>query len=294
MSSDFVRYWQDRLDFIDLHYHANPDAYLRRFNAIEAGSAYQALRGGVLLKSHLGCTSAVAATAQGMGLPVFGSLALNAIAGGVEVRAIQQSLCHYQGNAQCGRLVVDLPTVVTSTHRSKLARTYANAAVERFAQVPCQLGGDGSPFHAGLDALLDFCRDQSVVLTTGHATRAQVEALVDRCVSKGGVRLLLNQPANPMTKMDAPALKALGRHDWLYVEQTALTLLLGYQSEDDFSEVLRDVNNVVYSSDLGQPAQPTPQQWLYQSQQWFRNADLPPARVRDITLSTPLRMLDPA
>jgi hypothetical protein len=293
MSSDFVAYWQERLDFLDVHYHASPDAYKRRFNAIEAGTAYQALRGGVLLKNHLGCTGAVAATAQGMGLPVFGSVALNSIAGGLDVRAIEQSLCFYTGNPHCGRLVVDLPTVVETAHRSKLKRVYANDAVERFAQRPCQLGIEQQPLFSGIDDILDFCKEEDVVLTTGHATRAQVEGLVELCAKKGGVRLLLNQPANPMTKMDAAALKALGEHDWLYVEQTALTYLLGYQSLEDFEEVLGSVANVVYSSDLGQLDKPLPDEWLRQSQAWFEGARLSAERVREITLLNPLRMLSP-
>jgi hypothetical protein len=293
MPSDFVSYWEERLDFLDAHYHANPDAYKRRFNAIEAGMAYQKMRGGVLLKSHLGCTSAVAATAQSMGLPVFGSVALNSIAGGLNLRGIKQSLCYYKGHQHCGRLVVDLPTVVATQHRSKLQRAYANDAVERFAQEPCHLGGEQQTLFAGVEDLLDFCKDESVVLTTGHATRAQVEALVNLCVKKGGVRLLLNQPANPMTKMDAAALKSLGRHDWLYVEQTALTLLLGYQTLEDFEEVLTSVSNVVYSSDLGQIDQLLPEEWRRQSQAWFESGRLSPARVQAITLSHPLRMLSP-
>lgn len=293
MSSDFVSYWQEQLDFLDVHYHAKPDAYKRKFNVIEAGTAYQKMRGGVLLKSHLGCTSAVAATAQSMGLPVFGSVALNSIAGGLDLRGIKQSLCYYKGNTHCGRLVVDLPTVVTTQHRSKLQRVYANDAVERFAQEPCHLGGEQQPLFAGIENLLDFCKEESVVLTTGHATRAQIEALVNLCVKKGGVRLLLNQPANPTAKMDAAALKGLGQHDWLYVEQTALTLLLGYQTMEDFEEVLVSVRNVVYSSDLGQLDQLSPEEWRRQSQIWFEGMRLSPACVQAITLSNPLRMLSP-
>jgi hypothetical protein len=293
MSSDFISYWQERLDFLDVHYHASPDAYKRKFNAIEAGTAYQAIRGGVLLKSHLGCTSAVAATAQSMGLPVFGSVALNSIAGGLDLRSIKQSLCYYNGNAHCGRLVVDLPTVVASQHLSKLQRAYANDAVKRFAQEPCFLGDDQQVLFPCIEEVLDFCNHESVVLTTGHATRAQLEALVNLCVKKGGVRLLLNQPANPMTKIDVTTLKSLGQYDWLYVEQTALTLLLGYQTQQDFDEVLANVHNVVYSSDLGQLDQLSPQQWLNQSQTWFDSAKPSAVRVQAITLLNPLQMLTP-
>lgn len=293
MPNDFVAYWQERLDFLDVHYHANPDLYTRCFNALQAGEAYQTLRGGVLLKSHLGCTAAVAATAQGMGLPVFGSVVLNHLGGGIDLRPVQQSLCYYNSAPHCGRLLVDLPTIVTTSHRSKLKRAYANAAVERYALEPCDLGESGQVLPASVEDLVEFCRDENVVLTSGHATRAQVEALVELCLRKGGVRLLLNQPANPMTGMNAQALKGLGAHDWLYVEQTALTLLLAYQTFEDFAEVLGEVNNVVYSSDLGQVGQLTPVEWRQQSERWFQSMQLPPGRVREVTLTNPLRMLSP-
>lgn len=293
MPSEFESYWHERLDFLDVHYHASPDAYHRKFNAIEAGEAYKKLRGGVLLKSHLGCTAAVAATAQSLHLPVFGSVVLNTIAGGLDVRAIEQSLCYYQGIAQCGRLVVDLPTVVPTTHKSRLARVCANGAVERWAQAPCRIGDDSSVLFDAIDGLLDFCKDSDVVLTTGHATRAQVEALVNRCAKKGGVRLLLNQPANPMTNMDAAALKSLGEHDWLFVEQTALTYLLGYQTEEDFHDVLASVANLIYSSDLGQVDKMMPHEWRRHSHSWFEAARLSTARIRQISLFNPLRMLSP-
>lgn len=37
-------------DFIDVHYHVNPDAYVRRHSAIQAGSVYAKHNGWVILK----------------------------------------------------------------------------------------------------------------------------------------------------------------------------------------------------------------------------------------------------
>lgn len=293
MTNNFIAHWQEKLDFLDVHYHANPDVYKRKFNAIQVGNEYQKINGGVVIKSHLGCTCAVASTAQSMGLPVFGSVALNCIAGGLDKRIIKQSLSYYNNNHNCGRLIVDLPTVVTAQHHSKLQRTYSNEAVERFAQNPCDIIDENHNLLPKIERLLDFCKSENVVLTSGHATRKQVEQLVKLSLKKGGVRLLLNQPANPMTKMDAAALKNLGNHDWLYVEQTALTLLLGYQTKEDFDEVLGSVQNVVYSSDLGQLNQMLPDEWRTESKAWFESAGLASARVQEITLLNPLKMLAP-
>ena len=105
--------------------------------------------------------------------------------------------------------------------------------------------------------------------------------------------MMLNQPANPITGMDANALKQLGKYDWLYVEQTALTVLLGYQDLDDFYDVLNNVNNSIYSSDLGQNSQMLPDAWQSQSIEWFNEAGLSPQDIKKLTLIKPLSMIAP-
>ncbi|HSP23809.1 MAG TPA: DUF6282 family protein, partial [Saliniramus sp.] len=265
----------------------------RKLNAIDAGKAYKALRGGVVLKIHLGCTGAVASLCRSLGQPVFGSTSLNGIAGGLNIDGIKRSLCLRSDEPGSARLVVDLPTVVSTAHESKLKRPFANSASAAYAQIVCAIDDEQGRLLPEIDALLDFCKDQPVVLTTGHATRRQTEALIDLCAKKGGVRLLLNQPANPITGLDAAALRALSVHDWLFVEQTALTYLLGYQTREDFLDVLQSVANLVYSSDLGQHDKMAPDAWREASRGWFAEACLAEERAREITLLNPLRMLAP-
>lgn len=289
----FVAHWAAALDFVDVHYHADPDVYKRKMTALDAGRAYRDLRGGVVLKSHLGCTGAAAALARSLGYPVFGSTSLNGIAGGLDVGVVARSLCLRSDGPHEPRLVVDLPTVVPTEHRSKLSRQYANSAAAAFSRKIGAISDEHGRLVPEIDAVLDFCKDHPVVLTTGHATRRQTEALIDLCARKGGIRLLLNQPANPITGLDAAGLRALGRHDWLFVEQTALTYLLGYQTLEDFFEVLQSVANLVFSSDLGQEDAMAPDAFRDASRDWFAQAALDEERVREITLLDPLTMLAP-
>lgn len=83
------------LNFIDIHYHVNPDSYRRRYNSIKAGKIYKDLKGMVVLKNHLGSSVAIAETAYLENLPVLGSLVLNKIAGETWKTIIQQNLCMY-------------------------------------------------------------------------------------------------------------------------------------------------------------------------------------------------------
>lgn len=101
---------------------------------------------------------------------------------------------------------------------------------------------------------------------------------------------MLNQPANPITGFSARELSALGHYSWLYIEQCALRVYLKYQTEEDMYDVLSGVNNVVYSSDLGQPSVA---HWRADSEAWFHNAGLADDKIDAVRRLNPLRMLDP-
>ena len=115
--------------FVDIHYHAGVDLYQRRHTTRVAGQRYAEQQGWVVAKSHLGSTAAQAWEARQDGLPVSGSLTLNMISGGLDVRSIEQST-YQHGQDSPMRLVVYLPTLV-DLHASTLQRT---------------------PFHSRMDA----------------------------------------------------------------------------------------------------------------------------------------------
>ncbi len=292
MNHSFFSRWSPRLRFLDVHYHASPDSYLRRYTALEAGQRYAELKGGVVLKSHLGSVAALATGLQQQGLPVFGSIVLNALAGGFSLESIKQALSQYQFDA-APRLLVHLPTIVRSEHRSALTRTFANKYARENAQQPLSITDGDGKIRSGVQAIIEFARHHNIVISSGHASKGQTLRLIEAVEKAGGCRLMLNQPANPITGFSARELKALGRYSWLYIEQCALTVYLKYQTEEDMYDVLSGVNNVVYSSDLGQPHQPGIGHWLADSETWFRQAGLGQDKVDAVRRLNPLRMLDP-
>ncbi len=290
MAEDFVAYWRSRLSFLDVHYHTRPDAYHRRHGVIKAGECYRDLGGGVVLKNHLGSSVAAAEAARELDLPVFGSVVLNAIAGGPVPRVVAQALAQVQ-TPQSGRLLVHLPTVIRTGHVSKLSRAVSNAFAGREGLEPSVLCNDDGRLTAEVLDLVRWAKDHPVVLSTGHANRDTVYRLIDAAKRHGLPRLMLNQPASPMTGLDAMDLKSLAGETWLYVEQTALTYLLGYQPWNDFAAVLKEVSNVVYSSDLGQTSQIDLAEWRSVSRRWFEAAGLEAGRITAIELEAPLAML---
>jgi hypothetical protein len=277
-------------EFIDIHYHAAPDLYYRRHNAISAGKLYQDINGAVVLKSHLGSTSVQATLAQQEGLPVFPSVALNQFSGGIDYKVVLRALAEYQPQ-YVSRLIVDLPTITCQPHQSKLPRKLAVGNLGKHALVPTALFDEKQRLKSEVIDLIKFARDYPVVLSTGHASKEEVYALIDTCHQHNLPRLLLNQPANPLTNLDAQALAELAKDDLIWIEQTALTYLLGYQQVSDFKEVLASVPKVIYSSDLGQTSQMDIMNWKKQTQQWFEEVKLSQDRRKEICLTNPHQLL---
>ncbi|MEV3859533.1 DUF6282 family protein [Streptomyces sp. NPDC050095] len=280
----------DLARFVDVHYHAGPDAYVRRHTAAAAAGRYAELGGWVVLKNHLGSTAAQAWEARQRGLPVSGSVVLNDIAGGLDTRTVLQSVVQH-GEDSGLRLIVHLPTVTGRTHRSRLARSPGHRLLARDGLRPLTVSDDHGRIRPQVRELLHAARDLPIVLSTGHASGAEVRLLVEEAVRLDVPRLMLNQPASPLTGLTAADLLDLASAEQVYTEQTALTYLLEYQDREDFDAVLARVPRVVYSSDLGQTSQMDVAQWWDQSHQWFRAAELTAERITDITRAAALRML---
>lgn len=266
-------------EFIDVHYHAGPDAFVRRHGVIEAGRRYAALNGWVVLKNHLGCTAAQAWEARQEGLPVSGSVVLNEIAGGIDFRVVQRSLCQH-GDSDA-RLIVHLPTVTGRAHTSRLKRNSAHWILDEHPIKPLTVSHEGRLNAQTLD-VLRMARDYPIVISSGHADAHEVRLLIEAAQQLEVPRLMLNQPANPLTGLDAEALLELARAPMVYTEQTALTYLLGYQGWDDFARVLREVPRALYSSDLGQTSQPDIEQWQVDSLLWFERMGLDRERALQV------------
>lgn len=274
--------------FIDIHYHVNPDAYIRRYSAVQVGKLYAKFNGSVILKNHLGCTAAQAYEARQLGLPVYASVVLNEIAGGISTRVVERSLA-INGETPY-RFIVHLPTVTGRKHTSTLQRATSHPVLSAHPVRPLTVSDESGKLTAATLDILRMARDYPLVISTGHANADEVRHLVDAAV-RFGVRLMLNQPANPMTGLSARDLTEIAQAPQVYIEQTALTYLLGYQSRDDYFQVLSEVPQVIYSSDLGQTSQPDIPEWLQLSRQWFEQSNTTAARQREVVFTTAQQML---
>jgi hypothetical protein len=276
--------------FIDVHYHANPDQYKRRWNAIEAGKIYQSLKGVVVLKSHLGPTSVQATLAQSMGLPVLPSLVLNAIAGGIDYRVIQQALSQYQSSLMAN-MIVHFPTITGRSFQSKLSREVAHPYLKNACETSETLFNSDKKLRKEVIDILKMAHDYPIVLSTGHASQEEIFRLIEACAHHKVPALLLNQPAHPLTGLNAAALSDLVQHEFVWFEQTALTYLLGHQDKEDFSKVLTSIPRVIYSSDLGQTTQMDIPQWFDFSKNTMAELGLSAQRQDELLRINPKKLL---
>lgn len=281
----------DQYSFIDIHYHADPDLYKRRHSVIEAGKIYQRENGAVVLKSHLGATSIQATIAQKEGLPVFPSIVLNKIAGGIHYKPIIKALSEYQPIIP-SKMIVHLPTITGRQHKSSLSREMTHLNLSDELCQPETIFDSHGKLKSNLKDIFKLARDYPIVLSSGHASKEETYALLEACLTFNISSLLLNQPANPLTGLEYNDLIQIVKdNDFAWIEQTALTYLLSYQEKSDFLNVLRDLPRVIYSSDLGQTNQIDIAEWLEISKKWFSELSLSHQRKEKICRTNPWQLL---
>jgi len=277
--------------FIDIHYHADPDLYRRCYSTMQAGRKYQQLNGAVVLKSHLGSTAIQSTIAQQEGLPVFPSIVLNKITDGINYRPIIKALSEYQP-VYPSKMIVHFPTLTGRKYISKLKRKFSN---QRLSHELCKsenIFNANRKFKNKVYDVLKLSKDYPVIISSGHASKDEIYFLLDICEKLNITNLLLNQPANPLTGLTADELLEITiKYPFVWVEQTALTYLLAYQSKHDFYNSLKKLPKLIYSSDLGQPSQIDISQWVKISHNWFSDFCISNQRKEEICLTNPSLLL---
>jgi integrase len=279
-----------KFNFIDIHYHASPDLYERKLTAIAAGEIYHALGGAVVLKSHLGSTSIQATLAQSMGLPVFPSVILNKFAGGIDHHVVLRALADYQSSYPL-KMLVDFPTITGRKFTSKLSRKLMHTTFSTATLAAETIFNEQGQIKSSAVDILKMARDYPIVLSTGHSSKEEIYALIDACYQHNVPGLLINQPAHPLTGLKAAELMELSTHDFLWMEQTLLTYLLGHQDIKDVKENLIHLPKVVYSSDLGQCTQIGVAEWVEYTERLFAELKLTAERRKEVELINPMKLL---
>jgi hypothetical protein len=276
--------------FIDIHFHCSPDIYSRRYSPIEAAQEYQLLNGAVVLRNHLGSTVTQATLLQELGYSVFPSISLNHISGGIDPRVVVRAIAQYDPIIP-SKIIVDLPTITGRSHRSKLARSIKYPNLSSYTLKSETIFSSDNKLKKEVIDLLKLSCDYPIIISSGHASKEEVFELIEAGLKYNISSLLLNQPSNPLTGLKVDDLRLLSTVPFLWIEQTALTYLLDYQDTSDFENLLLDIPNLIYSSDLGQTTQMPVNAWFEKTTDWFNELKISSLRRNQICLENPSKML---
>ncbi len=181
---------------IDFHTHCAPDVFGRAVDDDESAALYKE-RGmeAMVLKSHTALTAdrAWLVRKHVPGIKVFGGIALNGPAGGINPEAVQW-MWRMQGGF--GR-VVWFPTFDADNH------------VKHFHDAPegiKVLGADGKILPA-VREVLKVCAQQKLVLCTGHLSPTEALAVIEAARDAGCDRITVTHAEFEVVNMSAEQMK---------------------------------------------------------------------------------------
>lgn len=242
----------------DLHVHAAPDVTPRRADDRDAVASYAAAGfEGCVLKGHYESTVGRAVAAgRGQPLRVYGGIALNQHAGGINPAAVAACL-------DGGGRVVWMPTADSHTQRAaglpNLCGLRPELSQHTYALPPVD-------WSTAEDARV-ICRlvaEADAVLATGHISTAEARWLLTTARELGVRRVLLTHPSYTVPAMSATEAAELVAWGALAEITTFQLLHQPGCTPERLAAFVRDVGveHVVLSSDAGQPDSPFPPQAL--------------------------------
>ncbi len=244
---------------IDFHVHTAPDVFGRAGDDEEAAQLYKARSmEAILLKSHTALTAdrAWLLRKHVPGIKVFGGIALNGAAGGVNPEAVQW-MWRMQGGY--GR-VVWFPTFDADHH------------VKHFKDAPEGIkvvGADGKALPA-VREVLKVCAQQKLVVCTGHASPSEALVLTEAARDAGCDRIVVTHAQFEVVNMTVEEMKkaaAMGAK----LEVCAMGPLMGPNAHlawmrhwrqvtiKESADMIKAVGaeHFVLASDLGQTGNPS-------------------------------------
>lgn len=184
---------------IDLHCHAGPSLIPRKIDAVEAGKQAAELgMAAVLIKDHHVPTARDAWYAkqrlakESITVDLAGGIALNHSVGGLNPYAAEAALYF-------GAKIVYLPTVSTRAHKEhhekEIASAHFPATAKKFLEgEPMYLLDRNGRLPEVMKVILELVRDADAILSTGHLTVREINAVLDMTRDMGLKRVVVNHP----------------------------------------------------------------------------------------------------
>lgn len=181
----------------DLHFHTSPDVTPRKYTDLELAREWQAagMKGGVI-KCHYADTTGRAALLRELfpELKIYGGLALNRQAGGINPAAVERM-------AQAGGRFLWFPTMDSKAYQRFHHKEKTEAELSSFISV---CGEDGRLLPEVYD-VLDVAAKYRLAVGTGHLGEKEGLPLVREAFRRGVEKVVLTHAENPATSFSVDA-----------------------------------------------------------------------------------------
>lgn len=241
-------------DAIDSHVHASPDLAPRSLDIKEAVSqADKAGMGGIMYLNHYFDTTPISIVMDNQfnDIDVRGGIKLNHSVGGLNPAAVET--CVKLGGAK-----IDMPTLDSSNELSARGKNQAKG-------ISILKNGRLKP---EVEEILDIISTTETTVVTGHLSIDEIRKLIHKCEEYYITAPVISHPKTPSIDMPIGTQKELVESGALveYCFANTTELLAnqypnwnGISSKDIFSDAAEiGVDNVILSTDLGQPGNPNP------------------------------------
>ena len=266
---------------IDLHVHCAPDSGPRSIDALEiARMARRHEMRALLFKNHYTHTASLAyLVSQAVpGIESYGGIALNRTVGGVNASAVE----HMAGTT--GRLgrVVWMPTF-DSEHYHRTLRPNSD-------HVPVSRDGELLP---EVREVLTLIAKLNLALATGHSSPTESLLLVREAKRRGVDRIIVTHPMLPQVGMSVKTQQEAARLGAFLEYPAAIALPSGGLNAKDYLKAIREVGpqNVIVTSDLGQPLNPVHTDGLIWFLDELRSRGFSKSEIDRMTKQNPARFL---
>lgn len=239
----------------DVHVHTAPDVSKRKFTDPELAARLEEKgMAGFLVKNHFTETAARAALLQAQfpKLKIIGGIVLKRTVGGFNPYAVENC-------AKLGGRVVWLPTLEARSYQKK---KHPGMSDQEAAAYLTALDDNGQ-LVPGISEILDIVKAYDMVLATGHVSAEEGLAVLKAAHDKDIQKLVathVDGAADYYTTEQLKQAAALGA----MTEHCYFNIQAGHITPAEMAERIRAVGaeQVVLSTDVGQPASPYPDEAL--------------------------------
>lgn len=272
---------------IDMHVHTAPDVCGRTYNDLElTAAAVDAGARAIVIKGHHCSTVARAALCNAYNRMAFdsnsfvmyGGLALNYEAGGLNPKAVQTAL-------EMGAKVIWLPTVDAENDCRKHGRSGG-----------IRMTNDRGVLLDELRRIFALIKEYDAVLATGHISSEEIRCVVDSARNIGVQKIVITHPEYWVVNMGLETQKELISDYNVILERCFMQPLKSGKwvsnAEHNLDAIRKlGAESTILSTDCGNPATPPWGKSMRQYLQFMVDHNVSMEELQTMTKTTPTRLL---